>query len=86
MYAVLCVNLFAADFPQLFGTLQSSLLTLFWLMIMDDFSRLVCLIRASFALVWVVFVSLVLIVGFVVLNLVVGIIVESINERKERKI
>ena len=58
VYAVLCVNLFAADFPQLFGTLQSSLLTLFWLMIMDDFSRLVCLIRASFALVWVVFVSL----------------------------
>ena len=39
----------------------------------------------KFAYAWVVFVSFVLIVGFVVLNLVVGIIVESINEIKERK-
>ena len=85
VYAVLCVNLFAADFPQLFGTLSSSFLTLFQLMIMDDFGNLVRPIVERFAWAWVVFVSFVLIVGFVVLNLVVGIIVESINEIKERR-
>ena len=85
VYAVLCVNLFAADFPQLFGSLQSSFLTLFQLMIMDDFGNLVRPIVKRFAWAWVVFVSFVLIVGFVVLNLVVGIIVESINGIKERR-
>ena len=85
VYAVLCVNLFAADFPQHFGTLSQSFLTLFQLMIMDDFGNLVRPIVERFAWAWVIFVSFVLIVGFVVLNLVVGIIVESINEIKERK-
>ena len=55
------------------------------MMIMDDFGNLVRPMAEKFAYAWVVFVSFVLIVGFVVLNLVVGIIVESINEIKERK-
>ena len=53
-------------------------------MIMDDFGNIVRPITDRFAYAWVVFVSFVLIVGFVVLNLVVGIIVESISEIKER--
>lgn len=85
VYAVLCVNLFGAEFPQLFGSLSQSFMTLFQLMIMDDFGNIVRPIVERFAYAWVVFVSFVLIVGFVVLNLVVGIIVESINEIKEKK-
>lgn len=85
VYAVLCVNLFGAEFPQLFGSLSQSFMTLFQLMIMDDFGNVVRPIIERFAYAWVVFVSFVLIVGFVVLNLVVGIIVESINEIKEKK-
>lgn len=85
VYAVLCVNLFSAEFPQLFGTLSKSFMTLFQLMIMDDFGNIVRPIIERFAYAWIVFVSFVLIVGFVVLNLVVGIIVESINEIKEQK-
>ena len=85
VYAVLCVNLFGAEFPELFGTLGASFGTLFQLMIMDDFGNLVRPVGEEFAYAWVVFVSFVLIVGFVVLNLVVGIIVESINEIKEQR-
>ena len=85
VYAVLCVNLFGAEFPQLFGNLGVSFGTLFQLMIMDDFGNLVRPVGEEFAYAWVVFVSFVLIVGFVVLNLVVGIIVESINEIKEQR-
>ncbi len=85
VYAVLCVNLFGTEFPQHFGSLGASFGTLFQLMIMDDFGNLVRPMAEKFAYAWVVFVSFVLIVGFVVLNLVVGIIVESINEIKERK-
>lgn len=85
VYAVLCVNLFSAEFPELFGTLSQSFMTLFQLMIMDDFGNIVRPIIDKFAYAWVVFVSFVLIVGFVVLNLVVGIIVESINEIKEQR-
>lgn len=84
VYAVLCVNLFGADFPQYFGSLGTSFFTLFRLMIMDDFGNIVRPIIDRFAYAWIVFVSFVLIVGFVVLNLVVGIIVESISEIKGR--
>lgn len=84
VYGVACVNLFGAAFPELFGSLSRSFLTLFQVMIMDDFGNLTRPIIERFAWAWVVFVSFVLIVGFVVLNLVVGIIVESINEIKER--
>ena len=84
VYGVACVNLFGADFPELFGSLSLSFLTLFQVMIMDDFGNLTRPIIERFAWAWAVFVSFVLIVGFVVLNLVVGIIVESINEIKER--
>lgn len=84
VYAVLCVNLFGADFPQYFGGLGTSFFTLFRLMIMDDFGNIVRPIIDRYAYAWVIFVSFVLIVGFVVLNLVVGIIVESISEIKER--
>lgn len=85
VYAVLCVNLFGADFPQYFGSLGTSFFTLFRLMIMDDFGNIVRPIIDRYAYAWVVFVSFVLIVGFVVLNLVVGIIVESISEIKGRR-
>lgn len=85
VYAVLCVNLFGTEFPQLFGSLSQSFMTLFQLMIMDDFGNIVRPIVERFTYAWAVFVSFVLIVGFVVLNLVVGIIVESINEIKEKK-
>lgn len=84
VYGVACVNLFGAAFPELFGSLSQSFLTLFQVMIMDDFGNLTRPIIERFAWAWAVFVSFVLIVGFVVLNLVVGIIVESINEIKER--
>ena len=79
------LRLLSALPQKLFGTLSQSFLTLFQLMIMDDFGNLVRPIVKRFAWAWVVFVSFVLIVGFVVLNLVVGIIVESINEIKERR-
>lgn len=82
VYAVLCVNLFGTDFPAHFGDLGKSFFTLFRLMIMDDFGNIVRQIIDKFAYAWVIFVSFVLIVGFVVLNLVVGIIVESISEIK----
>ena len=85
VYAVLCVNLFGEKFPQAFGSLSISFFTLFRLMIMDDFGNIVRPIMREFAYAWAIFVSFVLIVGFVVLNLVVGIIVESISEIKARK-
>lgn len=85
VYAVLCVNLFGSVFPEHFGSLSQSFFTLFQLMIMDDFGGVVRPIIERFSYAWLIFVSFVLIVGYVVLNLVVGIIVESISEIKERK-
>lgn len=85
VYAVLCVNLFGTDFPQYFGSLGLSFFTLFRLMIIDDFGNIVRPIIDKYAYAWIVFISFVLIVGFVVLNLVVGIIVESISEIKGKR-
>ena len=85
MYSVLCVNLFGEAFPQLFGNLGVSFYTLFQVMTLENWSVSVALpIMSVYPYAWIVFISFILIVSYVVLNLVIGIIIEAIAEIKER--
>ncbi|TLD96820.1 ion transporter [Helicobacter jaachi] len=83
VYGVLCVNLFGKDFPQFFGTLGESFYTLFQIMTLEGWSEgIVRPVMVLYPYAWLVFTSFIFIVSFVVMNLVVGIIVESIAELK----
>lgn len=85
MYAVICVNLFGGAFPQLFGNLGISFYTLFQVMTLDGWSSVIALpIMQVYPYAWAVFISFIIIISYVVLNLVVGIVVEAIAEIKSR--
>lgn len=86
VYGVLCVNLFGEKFPQWFGTLGKSFYTLFQIMTLESWSMgIVRPIMEVYPYAWIVFISFILIASFGVLNLIIGVIVESIAEMKAKK-
>ncbi len=85
IYGVLCVNLFGERFPEFFGDLGTSFFTLFQVMTLESWAMgIVRPIMEVYPYAWIVFVSYIFIVSFIVLNLIVGVVVESIAEIKER--
>lgn len=81
IYAVITTRLFANDFPEYFGNLGKSLYTLFQIMTLESWSNgIVRPILKLYPYSWIIFVSFILIVSFIVLNMTIGIIVDSINK------
>lgn len=81
VYGVLCVELFGEKFPEWFGTLPRALYTLFQIMTLESWSMgIVRPVMEVYPYAWLVFVSYIVIVGMIALNLIVGVIVNSLNE------
>lgn len=86
VYGVLCVEFFGADFPQYFGNLGRSFFTLFQIMTLEGWSEnVVRPILEPYPYAWLFFISFILIASFVILNIVVGIIIDTINELKDKE-
>lgn len=85
IYAVLGVQLFSKEMPTYFGTLSKSLFSLFQVMSGDSWAESIARAALEFSpFSWIYFVSFIIISGFIVLNMVIGIIVDSINEIKSK--
>ncbi|WP_096016106.1 ion transporter [Campylobacter lanienae] len=81
VYGVLCVELFGEKFPEWFGTLPRALYTLFQIMTLESWSMgIVRPVMEIYPYAWLVFISYIVIVGMIALNLIVGVIVNSLNE------
>lgn len=81
--AVMATKLFGATFPQWFGTLGESLYTLFQVMTLESWSMgIVRPIMEVHPFAWLFFVPFVLVSAFVVLNLFIAIIVNSMQEEQ----
>ena len=81
VYGVLCVEFFGEKFPEWFGTLPRALYTLFQIMTLESWSMgIVRPVMEVYPYAWIVFVSYIVIVGMIALNLIVGVIVNSLNE------
>ncbi len=84
IYAVLTTTLFSADFPEYFGDLGKSFYTLFQIMTLESWSHgIVRPILKLYPYAWIIFVSFILIVSFIVLNMAIGIVVDSISEAQK---
>ena len=83
--AVIATNLFQHDFPQWFGNLGASAFTLFQIMTLEGWSQeLARPIMVVFPYAWIFFVLFILIATFVVFNLFIAVIVDSITADKEQ--
>lgn len=81
VYAILGTNFFGQAFPQWFGTLGESTYTLFQVMTLESWSMGIARpVVEKFPCAWIFFVSYILFTAFIVMNVVVGIVLNSISE------
>jgi len=85
VFAVMAVKLYGESMPDEFGTLGASLFTLFQLMTLDDWANIVKPVMERHPLALLFFLPFILVATFVVLNLFIGVIVESIQSLREER-
>ena len=79
--AVIATKLFSADFPQWFGTLGQSGYTLFQITTLESWSMgIVRPVMETFPWAWAFFLPFIMITTFAVVNLLVGLIVNSMQD------
>ena len=79
--AVMATKLFAASFPQWFGTLGMSGYTLFQIMTLESWSMgIVRPVMEAYPYAWMFFVPFIMVTTFAVVNLLVGLIVNSMQD------
>lgn len=84
--AVMATKLFGASFPQWFGSVGSSLYSLFQIMTLESWSMgIVRPIMEVYPWAWAFFVPFVLVTSFVVLNLFIAIIVNAMHEEADEE-
>jgi len=79
--AVMATKLFAASFPEWFGTIGASLYTLFQIMTLESWSMgIVRPVLEIYPYAWAFFVPFIMVTTFAVVNLIVGLVVNSMQE------
>jgi voltage-gated sodium channel len=82
VYAVVGLYLFRAVDPQHWGTLGTSLLTLFQLLTLEGWVELQGAVLPSYPLAWIYFASFVFIGVFVVVNLFIAVVINNLESAK----
>jgi voltage-gated sodium channel len=83
--AVMAVNLYGEDFPDLFGTLGRSMFTLFTIMTLEGWVEgVVKPIMEKHPYAWLFFIPFIIVTTFTVLNLFIGVIVGAMQEEHEK--
>ena len=79
--AVMATKLFAASFPEWFGSLPASAYSLFQIMTLESWSMgIVRPVMEVYPYAWAFFVPFILLTTFAVVNLLVGLIVNSMQD------
>lgn len=81
IFAIMGVSLFGTAFPDWFGTLPKAMYTLFQVMTLESWSMGISRpVMEVYPMAWLYFIPFVLISAFIVMNVVIGIVVNSISE------
>jgi len=86
VFSVMATNIFAADYPEWFGTIGKSMYTLFQIMTLESWSMgIVRPLMQTHPYAWVFFVPFILIATFTMLNLFMAIIVNAMQNQNEKE-
>jgi voltage-gated sodium channel len=80
IYALIGISLYSDIAPELFGGIPESFVTLFSLTTMEGWQDTVFPFTSADPLNWVYFLTFLIISSFILMNLIVGIVVDSIDE------
>ncbi|MDO4400602.1 MAG: ion transporter [Coriobacteriia bacterium] len=83
VFDVMGVFVFGADFPDYFGNLGAGLLTLFQILTLEGWPDIARPIIEAHTLAWLYFVSFIVLTAFIILNIIVAIILDSIEESRQ---
>lgn len=85
-YAIIGTNVFGKSFPVFFGNLGASLLTLCQIMTFDSWVSAVARpVGNVFPFSWIYFVSYSFTSAYVIMNFIVGVIVDFMREKQEMR-
>ena len=84
IYAIMGYHLFSEHDPEHWGSLGVAVLTLFEIITLEGWIDVMDAVRGVYPLAWLYFISFIVIGTFVVINMVIGIIVNSLEEAKTR--
>ncbi len=81
VFAVMATKMYGDDFPALFGTLGSSLFTLFTVMTLEGWvDGVVKPVMEKFPHAWIFFIIYIVVCTFMVLNLFIGVVVNAMQD------
>lgn len=84
-YALIGSAFFGVEFPEFFGNVWKSMYTLFQVMTLESWSMGVARpVISVYPSAWIYFVSYVIFSAFIILNIIVALVVNSLDEVKER--
>jgi len=86
IYAVAGQQLFHAHDPEHWGNLGISLLTLFRIVTLEDWTDLMYTAMAMHPLSWIYFVSFVIMGTFVIINLFIAVVINNLDEAKQERL
>lgn len=84
IYGIIGVEMFGA-FSESFETLHRSFLTLLQLMTFDDWTAITTNLMEHSPLAWIYIVSFLILAAYILANLIVGIVVDALNEVREQE-
>lgn len=85
IYGVIGQHFFHDVDPARWGTLGKSILTLFSMMTLEGWDRVMYSVLEMFPLAWVYFVSFIVISAFMIVNLFVGVMLFNVTQIKEEE-
>jgi voltage-gated sodium channel len=80
VFALLGTRLFGGTHPELFGTLGASLFSLFTVMTLEGWNDMAWDVMEIHRSAWIFFISFIMITTWAVLNLFIGVIVDSMQQ------
>jgi voltage-gated sodium channel len=83
VFAVMATKLFGAGFPEWFGSLPTSMFTLFQVMTLEGWAEIARTLMERYPLAWLFFLAFILLATFTVLNLFIAIIVNAMQAQYE---
>jgi voltage-gated sodium channel len=87
VFSVMATMLYGDTFPEYFGTIGESAYSLFQIMTLESWSQgIVRPVLEVHPLAWLFFIPFILMTSFAVLNLFIGIIVDSMQEQARERL
>lgn len=85
IFSIMGTTMFAEAFPEFFGSIGKSMYSLFQIMTLESWSMGIARpVIAEFPYAWMYFVSFILTSSFIVMNVIVGVVVNAIGELSEQ--